>query len=78
MLGKILSYEPIPLTEDIELEIMLDLLGGVLAERERFSIEHGAERGERGKFTALMGADIYIAAVTVACGNNRALAVRIG
>ena len=67
-----------PLTENVEFEIMLDLLGGVFAEGEGLGIKHSFERGKGGKLTPLMRADIDVPAMTVASGNNGTLSVEIG
>jgi hypothetical protein len=78
VLGKILSHKPIPLTKDIEFEIVFDLLGGILAERKGLGIKHSAENGKRSEFTAFVGADIDVASVTVASGDNCSHSVKVG
>ena len=77
VLGKILTNKPIPLAEDVELQIVLNLLGGVLAKGERFGFQHCSECGKRGKFAPLVRTDIDLTSVTVASGNECALSVRI-
>jgi hypothetical protein len=68
----------VPLAKDLELQLMFDLLRGVLLKEERLCLHQYAVGGKGGQAASSLTADVYVAAVSVAGGEDGAIPIGIG